>query len=70
MTEDEMDGWHPQLNGQEYEQILGDGEGQGRLACCSPQVCKESDMTEKLNSNTNPGYQCQPRLDYEAKYLF
>ena len=34
--EDEMVGWHQQLNGQEFEQTLGDGEGQGSLVCCSP----------------------------------
>ena len=36
MTEDEMVGWHPQLEGHEFEQALGDGDGQGRLECCSP----------------------------------
>ena len=51
MTEDEMVGWHHQHNGHEFEQTPGDGEGQGSLACCSPWVCKESDMTEWLNSN-------------------
>ena len=35
-TEDEMVGWHQQLNGHEFEQIPGDGEGQGGLAHCSP----------------------------------
>ena len=35
MTEDEMVGWHHQLNGHETEQTLGVGEGQGSLACCS-----------------------------------
>ena len=35
-TEDEMVGWHHQLNGHEYEQALGDSEGQGSLACCRP----------------------------------
>ena len=35
MTEDEMVGWHHQLNGHKSEQILGDGEGQGSLVCCS-----------------------------------
>ena len=49
MTEDEMVGWHHQLNGQEFEQALGDGEGQGGLACCSPWGHKESDTTEQLN---------------------
>ena len=36
MTKDEMVGWHHQLNGREFEQTPGDGEGQGRLMCCSP----------------------------------
>ena len=36
-TEDEMVGWHHQLNGHEFEQARGVGEGQGSLACCSPQ---------------------------------
>ena len=36
MTEDEMVGWHHRLNGHEFEQALGDGEGQRSLACCSP----------------------------------
>ena len=45
MTEDEMVGWHHQLNGREFEQALRDGEGQGSLACCSPWGHKESDTT-------------------------
>ena len=49
MTEDEMGGWHHQLNGREFEQALGDGEGQGSLECCSPWSHKESDTTERLN---------------------
>ena len=49
MTEDEMVGGHHWLNGHELEQALGDGEGQGSLACCNPWGCKESDMTEQLN---------------------
>ena len=48
-TEDEMVGWHHQLNGHEFEQAPGDGDGQGNLACCSPWGHKESDMTEQLN---------------------
>ena len=51
MTEDEMVEQHHQLNGHECEQALGDGEGQGSLACCSPRGCKESDMTERLINN-------------------
>ena len=46
-TEDEMVGWHHQLNRREFEQALGDGEGQGSLVCCSPWGCTESDMTKQ-----------------------
>ena len=49
MTEDEMAGWHHQLNGHEFEQALGVGEEQGSLAFCSPWSHKESDTTEGLN---------------------
>ena len=42
-------GWHHRLDGHEFEQALGVGDGQGSLVCCSPWGCKESDMTEKLN---------------------
>ena len=51
MTDDEMVGWHHQLNGHEFEPTLGSGEGQGSLACCSPQGHKESNETERLNNN-------------------
>ena len=51
MTEDEVSGQHHQLDGPEFEQAPGDGEGQGSLACCSPWGRKELDMTELLNSN-------------------
>ena len=51
MTEDEMVGWHHRLNGHEFEQTPGDGEGQGSLAFCSPWGRKESDTTEQLNNN-------------------
>ena len=46
MTEDEMVGWHHQLNGNEFEKALGVGGGQGSLACFSPWGHKELDMTE------------------------
>ena len=49
MTEDEMVGWHHLLDGHEFEQALGDGDGQGGLACCSLWGCRESDVTERLN---------------------
>ena len=51
MTEDEMPGWHHQLDGHEFEQTLRDSEGQGGLMCCSPWGCKELDTTERLNNN-------------------
>ena len=46
MTENEMVGWHHQLNGLEFEQILGDGERQGNLMCCSPWGRRELDNKE------------------------
>ena len=46
VTEDEMVWWHHQLNGHEFEQTPGDGEGQGSLACCSPWDYKESETSE------------------------
>ena len=45
-----MVGWHHQLDAHEFEQALGDGEGQESLACCSSQSSKELDMTEQLNN--------------------
>ena len=52
-TEDKMVGWHHQLDGHEFEQVLGGGEGQGSLVCWSPWILKESDVTEGLNNNNN-----------------
>ena len=46
MTEDEMVGWHHRLNGHEFKEILGVGDGQGGLVSYSPWGCKELDMTE------------------------
>ena len=48
-TEDKMVAWHHQLNGHEFEQALGVGDGQRNLVCCSPWGRKELDMTEQLN---------------------
>ena len=48
-TEDEMVGWHHWLDGHEFEQSPGVGDGQGSLECCSPWSRKELDMTEQLN---------------------
>ena len=50
MTEDEMVGWHHRLNGHEFEQTPGDGEGKGSLASCTPWGRKEPDTTEQLNN--------------------
>ena len=46
MTENEMIGWYHQLDGHEFEQALGDTEGQVSLSCYNPCGHKESDMTE------------------------
>ena len=60
-----MVGWHHQLNQHEFEQTLGDGEGQGSLACYSPWGNKESDMTERLNNNNIYIYRfCLPASAY------
>ena len=45
-----MVGWHHQFNGHEFEQTLGESEGQGNLACYSPWSCQESDTTECLKN--------------------
>ena len=49
MTEHEVVGLHHRLDGHEFEQALGVGNGQGSLACCSPWSHKELDTTEQLN---------------------
>ena len=49
MTEDEMVVWHHQLDGDEFEQALGVGDGHGSLACYNPWGHKESDTTERMN---------------------
>ena len=67
MTEDEMVGWHHQLNGQEFEQAPGVGDGQGTLTCRSPWGCKESDMTEGLNWTEQMG--CRARAPYGDKQI-
>ena len=48
-SEDEVVRWHHQLNGHEFEQTLGVGDGRGSLACCSPWGHKEADTSERLN---------------------
>ena len=49
MTEDEIVGWHHQLNGHEFEQAPGVGDGQGSLVCGSPWSRKDLDTAERLN---------------------
>ena len=44
-----MVGWHHRLNGREFEQAPGVGDGQGGLTCCHPWGCKDLDITERLN---------------------
>ena len=56
MTEDEMVGWPHRLHGHEFEQTLGDGDGQGDLAGCSPWDCRELDTTERLNNPPSQHY--------------
>ena len=51
-----MVGWHHQLNGYEFEQTLGDSEGQGSLACCIPWSGKQSEMIQPLNATTGMFY--------------
>ena len=50
-TEGEMVGWHQWLDGHEFEQALGVGDGQESLVCCSPWGCKELDTAEQLKNN-------------------
>ena len=58
MTEDEMAGWHHQLDAHEFGWTPGVGDGQGGLACCDSWGCKESDMTERLNWTELKLYWC------------
>ena len=61
-TEDVMAGWHHWLNGHEFEQAPGVGDGQGSLAYCSPWDCKESDMTKWLNCSELKRMQIRGKL--------
>ena len=49
MTENEIVGWHYQLDGHKFEQAPGVGDGHGGLGCCNPWGCKELDKTEQFN---------------------
>ena len=68
MTEDQMVGWHHQLNGHEFEQTLGDSKEQGSLVCCNPWGHKELDMTQRLNNNSKASNQMK-RKRYIIKGL-
>ena len=69
-TEDEMVGWHHQLNGHESEQTPRDSEEQGSLACCSPWGRKESDTTEWLNNPSLNATSLPPSLaSYRRTWL-
>ena len=64
-AEGEMVVWHHRLNGHEFEQVLGVGDGQGGLVCYSPQGLEEPDMTECLNNKRTKGktIQCPPQVN-------
>ena len=66
-TEDEMAGWHRQLNGHKSEQTLGDSEGQGSLAGSSPWGCKELDTTEPRNNSNQCRFNYQSVLIWKLK---
>ena len=74
-TEDEMVGWYHWLNGHEFEQASGDGEGQGSLVYCSPWGWKESDKTRWLKNNNIKTNECrlqkfQFTIDMRYQYIF
>ena len=67
--QDKMVGWHHWLNGHEFEQAPGDGEGQGSLVCCSPWGRKQSDTTEQLINNNN-SYTFKYILVWNKSHIF
>ena len=69
-AEDEMVGGHHWLNGHEFEQTLGDGEGQGGPACCSPWSCKEAGKTWQLNNSKSQWKGKRKLVIYKIVYLF
>ena len=64
VTENEMVGWHHQLNGHDFEQTLGHSKEEGSLLCYSPWGLKESDMTEFLNNKKGSVYKYSLSLRY------
>ena len=76
-TEDEMVGWHHWLDGHEFEQAPGVGNGQGSLACCSPWRHKELDRTERLHwtehrkvSNIGKIYMLKSSIKMKLNYIW
>ena len=70
MTEDEMVGWLPRLNGHEFKQAPRDGEGQESLVCCSPWGHDELGMTERLNiNNVENALECLDLIVGDEYYL-
>ena len=74
-TEDEMFGWHHRFNGPEFEQTLGNSEGQGNLGCCSSWGHGESDRTDRMNDNNDfNGYflknQVSPSMHFSTNIYF
>ena len=70
MTEDEIVGWHPQLNGHEFEQAPGDGDGQGSMPRCSPWGRRVLDTTDRLSNNsTLAKAECPPALQPRERFL-
>ena len=69
-TEDEVVGWHHQLDGHEFEQALGVGDGQGSLACCSPCGCKELDTTGPLNWTELNSLEVPMRNFFSSSYFY
>ena len=70
MTEDEMIRWHHQLNGYEFQQTLGDGEGQGSLECCSPWGHEKSDTTEQWNDNNRQENRKVEEKQFSLSYTY
>ena len=67
--QDEMVAWHHWLNGREFRQAPGDGEGHGNLACCSPWGRKESDTTERLNNSNGSALSTGSLLSVFSKFF-
>ena len=68
-----MVGWYHQLNGHEFEQAPGDGDGQGSMPCCSPWGRRVLDTTERLNNSTLAKAEYPPTLqpgEYFPRILF